>query len=135
MNFLDESISILFGILRVRSKIEVEVPHLALVSTISIQNNLDISCLWDSFCQQILTHRCSNGGNIEGFSYLNHIFYGFKALLSLIDELSVIWVDMFCHFTGINNIGTLLHSDGESLQGFSSLLQQRSGNTCHQTRI
>jgi len=45
MDLLDESIPILLGLFSIRSKIEVEISHLALVSPISIEDHLDISLL------------------------------------------------------------------------------------------
>jgi hypothetical protein len=55
MDLLDESVPILFGLLSIRGKVEVEISHLTLVSSVSVQHDLDISLLRNSFSQQILT--------------------------------------------------------------------------------
>lgn len=115
MNLFDKSISILLCLLRVRSKVEIKISHLTLISSITIQNNFYICFFWDPFCQQILANWCSDSCNVKGFSDLDNIFDGIQTFLSLIDKLSMIWVDMLCNLTRKDNISTLFHSNWECL--------------------
>ena len=45
MDLLDKPISILLGLFSIRGKVEVQVSHLAFISSISIEDHLDISLL------------------------------------------------------------------------------------------
>lgn len=45
MDLLDESIPVLLGLLSIRCQVEVEITHLTLIRSISIQDDLDISLL------------------------------------------------------------------------------------------
>lgn len=49
MNLLYKSISISLGINGIGCKVEVEISHLALISTIAVQYNFDVSLFCDPF--------------------------------------------------------------------------------------
>jgi hypothetical protein len=90
MDFLDKSISILLGLLCIRSKVEVEITHLALICSVSVEDDLDISLFGNALGNEVLTDRGTDSGDIEGLSDLDDIIDGVQSLLGLVDELSVI---------------------------------------------
>lgn len=113
MYFLDKSISILFGLQGVGSHVEIQVSHLALIGTISIQHDFNVSLCGDSFGQEILAYWSSNSRYIESLSDFNDLIESFEAFFGLVDELSMQWINVLGYFPRIDNISPLLHTDTE----------------------
>lgn len=135
MDLLNKSIPIFLGFLSIRSKVEVKISHLTFISSISIEDHLDICLLRDLLGNEILANWSTNGGDVEGFSNIDYIFDALETLLGLVDEFGVIGTDMLGYFSCIDYISAFFHTNRESSKLLSSLSQKVSSHTGNQAGV
>ena len=135
MNLLYKSISISLGIRGIGCKVEVEISHLTLISTIAVQYNFDVSLFWDPFGDEELPNWGSDGCDVKCLSDIDDFIDWLKSLFSFIDELGMIRVNVLGYFSCKDDICAFLHAYWEGSQLFALLLKQGGSDTGDETWI